>query len=59
MDEGQRKEWLSKLEGLEDQLLDLRSRWPAHSLKPAMLIELETLEEERDYLRDLLKIVDK
>ena len=58
MDETQRKEWLTKLEGLEDQLAELRSRWPAHSLKPAMLIELEALEEERDRLRDLLKIKD-
>lgn len=58
MDEGQKKEWISKLEGLEDQLLDLRSRWPAHSLKSAMLIELEALEEERDRLRDLLEIVE-
>lgn len=57
MEEEQRKEWLSKLKGLEDQLIDLRSRWPAHSLKSAMLIELETLEEERDRLRDLLEIV--
>ncbi len=58
MDEGQSKEWLSKLESLEEQLVDLRSRWPAHSLKPAMLIEFEALEEERDRLRDLLKIID-
>ena len=55
MDEGQRNELMSKLRGLEDQLVELRSRWPAHSLKPAMLIELETLEEERDRLRILLK----
>ncbi len=55
MDEGQRKELMNKLHGLEDQLVELRSRWPAHSLKPAMLIELEALEEERDRLRILLK----
>ncbi len=31
---------------LQQQILDLRRRLPAHSVKPAMLLELEELETE-------------
>jgi len=31
---------------LEAQLADLKARWPAHSVRPAMLQELEELEEQ-------------
>jgi len=44
-----------QLQGVEAQLKDLKARWPAHSLKPAMLSQLEDLEEERDRLRLLIK----
>ncbi|KUO61926.1 MAG: hypothetical protein APF84_04645 [Gracilibacter sp. BRH_c7a] len=44
-----------ELHEVENQLMDLKNRWPAHSLKPAMLIQLEDLEEERDRLQWLVE----
>ena len=32
-----------KLKRLEKQIADLKSRWPAHSVPPAMLQELDEL----------------
>lgn len=54
MDSGLEKlhEQLRKIEG---EIEDLRKRWPAHSLKPAMLQQMEDLEEERDRLKNLIK----
>ena len=40
---------------IETEIADLKARWPAHSLKPAMVFELEDLEEERDRLKALLE----
>ena len=37
---------------LEQQLEDLKKRWPAHSVKPQMIMEMEQLVEEIDYLRE-------
>ncbi|KLU63405.1 hypothetical protein CEB3_c02190 [Peptococcaceae bacterium CEB3] len=54
MAEDERSQLEAKLQEVEDQLQDLKARWPAHSLKPAMLSQLEDLEEERDRLKDLL-----
>lgn len=31
---------------IEEKIADLKGRWPAHSVKPSMLQELEELEEE-------------
>jgi len=39
-----------KKKELEARIADLKSRLPAHSAKPAMLIELEELEEELERL---------
>lgn len=39
---------------VDNQLKDLKARWPAHSLKPAMLSELEDLEEKRNSLKRLV-----
>ena len=36
----------NSLEELEKRIADLRARMPRHSVPPAMLEELETLEEE-------------
>jgi len=36
---------------LEEQIAELKARWPAHSLKPAMLQQLEELEEELERLQ--------
>lgn len=54
MDENQRKIAEERLQKLQSELTDLKLRWPAHSLKPAMLIELEDLEEE---IADLQKVL--
>lgn len=43
-----------RLSQLEKELADLRLRWPAHSVKPVMLQELEELEEEIDTLKKRL-----
>jgi hypothetical protein len=43
-----------KLKDLQGALDDLRARWPAHSVKPEMIIQLEDLEEEIATLQNLL-----
>lgn len=43
-----------KLQKLLMSLSDLRARWPAHSVKPEMIIQLEDLEEEIENLQKLL-----
>ena len=35
-----------RIEELRQQIAELESRWPAHSVPPAMLEQLEELEEE-------------
>jgi len=35
-----------KVKKLEEEIADLKARWPAHSVKPSMLQKLEELEEE-------------
>lgn len=35
----------SEIERLEEQIADLKKRWPAHSVKVSMVQELEELEE--------------
>ena len=35
-----------KIKELEEQIADLKKRWPAHSVPPAMLMRLDELEEE-------------
>lgn len=35
-----------RIKELERQIADLKSRWPAHSVPPTMLQQLEELEEE-------------
>ena len=35
-----------KINDLEKRIQDLKKRWPAHSVPPAMFQELEDLEEE-------------
>jgi predicted patatin/cPLA2 family phospholipase len=41
---------------MEQQLEDLKKRWPAHSVKPQMILEMEQLEEEIEFLREKYKI---
>ncbi|TYO95938.1 histidine kinase [Desulfallas thermosapovorans] len=40
-----------RIRELEEQIEDLKKRFPAHSIKPAMVNRLEELEEELDRLR--------
>lgn len=35
---------------LEEQIAELKARWPAHSVQPWMLQQLEDLEEELEQL---------
>ena len=35
-----------KKEELEQKIAELKSRWPEHSVKPSMWMELEDLEDE-------------
>lgn len=51
MAELERSQLEQELTRVEAELEDLKARWPAHSLKPAMLSQLEDLEEERDRLK--------
>jgi len=38
---------------LEEQIAELKARWPAHSVQPWMLQQLEDLEEELAILQEL------
>ena len=37
---------IDKIKEIEARIADLKARWPAHSVKPAMWQELEDLEAE-------------
>ncbi len=39
------------IQQLEKQIADLKQRWPAHSVPPAMLEELDELEEKLQRLQ--------
>lgn len=45
------KERAVRIRELEKQIADLEARLPAHSVPPAMIEELETLEEELERLK--------
>ena len=40
-----------RIKELERQIQDLKERWPAHSVPPAMLHRLDELEEELESLK--------
>jgi hypothetical protein len=42
---------IDRLRQLEKQLVDLKARMPAHTVRPAMMMELEDLEEAIEDLR--------
>ena len=50
-----RRESADKLEAVERQIAATRRRLPAHSVKPALMMELLRLEDERDSLLARLK----
>lgn len=35
-----------KVREIEEKIADLKARWPAHSVRPSMWMELEELEEQ-------------
>jgi hypothetical protein len=39
-----------RIANLEEQIAELKARWPAHSAQPWMLQQLEELEEELEAL---------
>jgi hypothetical protein len=43
-----------RIKQLETQLEELKKRWPAHSVSPAMLMQLDELEEELELARQAL-----
>lgn len=47
-----------KLAVLENQLKDLKQRWPAHSVKPQMIEEMERIEDEIENLQKLRSQTD-
>ncbi|RKO66285.1 histidine kinase [Desulfofundulus salinus] len=48
MGNGDLKEEIARL---EEEIAELKRRWPAHSVKPAMVEQLEGLEEKLEHLR--------
>jgi len=40
-----------RIKELEERIEDLKRRWPAHSVKPAMIQRLDELEEELERAR--------
>jgi len=44
-----------RLRQLETRLADLKARMPAHTVRPAMLMEIEDLEDEVASLRQRLR----
>jgi hypothetical protein len=42
----------ARIQELEQEIADLKARWPEHSVPPAMLMRLEELEEELERLRE-------
>ena len=41
-----------RIQELEEQITDLKNRFPAHSIKPEMVKQLEELEDELERLKD-------
>jgi len=35
-----------RIRELEERIADLKQRWPAHSVPPALMLELDELEDE-------------
>jgi hypothetical protein len=44
-----------KISEIEVKIADLKARWPAHSVHPSMVQELEELEEELEKAREAAK----
>jgi len=46
----ERERLTKKLQELEEQIAETKKRLPAHSVKPAVMMDLLDLEDERDEL---------
>lgn len=55
MDNRERLEYEKKLRQLETQLAELQLRWPAHSVKPSLILQREELEEGIEAIKEHLK----
>jgi hypothetical protein len=44
-----------RVKEIEDKIANLKARWPAHSVHPSMVQELEELEEELEKAREAQK----
>ena len=44
-----------KVKEIEERIADLKARWPAHSVHPSMVQELEDLEDLEDELEKAKK----
>ena len=53
-----RSEIEQRLRRLEEQIAEVKKRLPAHSVKPPIMLELLTLEDERDALLKTLGAVE-
>jgi hypothetical protein len=53
-----RSEIEQRLKHLEEQIAEVKKRLPAHSVKPPIMLELLTLEDERDALMKTLGSVE-
>jgi len=43
---------MDRIKELEEQIADLKARWPEHSVPPFLLVRLEELEEELEQARE-------
>ena len=48
----------NRLKALEDSIQELKDRLPAHSIKPGMMMELMTLEDERDSIQSQIQTLE-
>ena len=44
-----------RIKEIEEKIADLKARWPAHSVHPSMVQELEELEDEMERARKTKK----
>ena len=49
----------NKVKKLEAQIADLKKRWPAHSVPPGMLMQLDELEEELNLAKQAAEKLEK
>ncbi len=59
MDDAGRDSIAQRIEQIEQRLADVQARLPAHSIPPAMVMELEALEDELEQLQKELDKGDK